>query len=406
MNSLSLRSSLLSIGFIALVGCGKGDPPPPPPPPKVGVMEVQPRSVPLTRNFVGRLSAYYSANVTARVSGVLVKRLFAEGTEVKAGQVLFEVDPTYYQTVLNNDLATFAEDQATYLNNRATAERDRKLLPVGAVSQQTVDDANAAERSAAAKVKADQAAVQGARVNLGYTKVTSPITGIAGQQQVTAGAVVGNGTTDAGAGGTLLTTVEQVDPLYVNFTISAADLITLRQAQDKGNIALASQNKTSVRILLPNGSAYDEPGTLDFSDVAVNAATGAVSLRARVPNPKHELFPGMYVSLNVDIGQQNDVFLIPQQAIQRDTVGAYAMVMKPDGRVGRKDVESNDSYGGDWIVTGGLAAGDQVVVSGVQNVHEGTLAKATRWNGPDSGTRSSLLGAASTSRGRAAGNKS
>jgi len=406
MNSLSLRSSLLSIGFIALVGCGKGDPPPPPPPPKVGVMEVQPRSVPLTRNFVGRLSAYYSANVTARVSGVLVKRLFAEGTEVKAGQVLFEVDPTYYQTVLNNDLATFAEDQATYLNNRATAERDRKLLPVGAVSQQTVDDANAAERSAAAKVKADQAAVQGARVNLGYTKVTSPITGIAGQQQVTAGAVVGNGTTDAGAGGTLLTTVEQVDPLYVNFTISAADLITLRQAQDKGNIALASQNKTSVRILLPNGSAYDEPGTLDFSDVAVNAATGAVSLRARVPNPKHELFPGMYVSLNVDIGQQNDVFLIPQQAIQRDTVGAYAMVMKPDGRVGRKDVESNDSYEGDWIVTGGLAAGDQVVVSGVQNVHEGTLAKATRWNGPDSGTRSSLLGAASTSRGRAAGNKS
>ena len=369
-------------------------------------MEVQPRSVPLTRNFVGRLSAYYSANVTARVSGVLVKRLFAEGTEVKAGQVLFEVDPTYYQTVLNNDLATLAEDQATYLNNRATAERDRKLLPVGAVSQQTVDDANAAERSAAAKVKADQAAVQGARVNLGYTKVTSPITGIAGQQQVTAGAVVGNGTTDAGAGGTLLTTVEQVDPLYVNFTISAADLITLRQAQDKGNIALASQNKTSVQIVLPNGSAYDDSGTLDFSDVAVNAATGAVSLRARVPNPKHELFPGMYVSLNVDIGQQNDVFLIPQQAIQRDTVGAYAMVMKPDGRVGRKDVESNDSYEGDWIVTGGLAAGDQVVVSGVQNVHEGTLAKATRWNGPDSGTRSSLLGAASTSRGRAAGNKS
>jgi membrane fusion protein, multidrug efflux system len=406
MISLPLRSSLLSIGFIALVGCGKGDPPPPPPPPKVGVMEVQPRSVPLTRNFVGRLSAYYSANVTARVSGVLVKRLYTEGTEVKAGQVLFEIDPTYYQTVLNNDLATLAEDQATYLNDRATAERYRKLLPVGSVSQQTVDDANAAERSAAAKVKADQAAVQGARVNLGYTKVTSPITGIAGQQQVTAGAVVGNGTTDAGAGGTLLTRVEQVDSLYVNFTISAADLITLRQAQDKGNIALASQNKTSVQIVLPNGSAYDELGTLDFSDVAVNAATGAVSLRARVPNPKHELFPGMYVSLNVDIGRQNDVFRVPQQAIQRDTVGTYAMVVKPDGRVGRKDVETNDSYEGDWIVTGGLAAGDQVVVSGVQNVHEGTLAEATRWNGPDSGTRSSLLGTASASRGRAAGNKS
>jgi membrane fusion protein, multidrug efflux system len=406
MTPLPLRSSLLLIGFVALVGCGKSAPPPAPPPPQVGVIEAQPRNVPLTRGFVGRLSAYYSANVTARVSGVLVKRLYTEGDEVKAGQVLFEIDPTYYQTVLNNDLATLAQDQASYVNARVTAERNHKLLPIGSVSQQTVDDADAAERSAAAKVKADQAAVAGARVSLGYTKVTSPITGVAGQQQVTAGAVVGNSTTDAGAGGTLLATVEQVDPLYVNFTISAADLITLREAQNKGNIALASKNKTSVQIVLPNGTTYDQLGTVDFSDLAVNATTGAVSLRAVMPNPRRELLPGLYVSLNVDLGQRNDVFLVPQQAIQRDTVGPYAMVMGSDGKVARKDVDTNDSYRDEWIVTGGLAAGDRVIVSGLQGVHEGAMAKATPWPRAAEGTRLSQLGTAPASSAHVAGNKS
>jgi membrane fusion protein, multidrug efflux system len=387
-----LRSSFVSVSFVVLAGCGKSDPPPPPSPPQVGVMEAEPQNVPLTRNLVGRLSAYYSANVTARVSGVLLKRLYTEGSEVKAGQVMFEIDSAWYRTVLDNDLATLAEDRATYLNARVTAERDRKLLPIGSVSQQTVDDADAAERSAAAKVKADEAAAEGARVNLGYTKVTSPITGIAGQQQVTAGAVVGNSTTDTGSGGTLLTTVEQIDPVYVNFTISAAELIELKQAQHKGDISLAGQDRTTVQIILPNGTPYDQLGTLDFSDVVVNATTGAVNLRARVPNPQHQLLPGMYVSLNVDLGQRNDVFVIPQQAIQRDTAGSYAMVVAENGKVVRKDVEANDSYRNDWIVTEGLNAGDRVIVSGVQTVHEGVLATATPWTGHDEGTRLSQTG--------------
>jgi len=245
-----------------------------------------------------------------------------------------------------------------------TAQRDRKLLPIGSVSQQTVDDAEAAERSALAKVQADQAAVDGARINLGYTKVTSPISGIAGQQQVTAGALVGSGTSDSGSSGTLLTTVQQLDPLYVNFTISAADLITLRQAQSQGSVALATQNDTSVQVVLPNGRPYDQVGTLDFSDVEVNSTTGAVNLRAKVPNPQHQLLPGMYVSLTVGLGTQNNVFLIPQQAIQRDTVGAYAMVVGADGKAARKDVTATDNYRNSWIVTGGLASGDQVSSSG------------------------------------------
>jgi membrane fusion protein, multidrug efflux system len=406
MNSPFLRTSIFSIGVATLFGCGKSDPPPAPPPPRVGVVQAEPGDVPLTRSLVGRLSSYYSANVTARVSGVLMKRLYTEGSQVKAGQVLFEIDPAWYQTVLNNDKATLAQDQATYTNDRVTAGRYHKLLQVGSVSQQAVDDADAVERSAAAKVEADKAALDGARVNLDYTKVTSPITGIAGQQQVTAGAVVGNGTADSGAGGTLLTTVEQIDPVYVNFTISAADLVALREAQSAGNIALAAEDRTTVQVVLPGGKPYGQPGTLDFSDVVVNAATGAVNLRAQVPNPRHELLPGMFVSLNVDLGQRSGVFAVPQQAIQRDVAGSYAMVVGQDGKAVRKPVEANDSYQNDWIVTSGLSAGDRVIVSGVQSVHEGTLVSATPWATPGEGTRGSQTRTAQASPNPPAGNKS
>jgi len=365
--------------MIAVVGCGSGKAPPAAEPPKVGTVAAEQQTVPLTRDLVGRLSAYMSANVVARVSGVLVKRAYKEGDEVSQGQLLFEIDPSYYTAVLNNNLAVLAEDQATYTNNRVTAERDHKLLPVGSVSQQTVDDADAAERSAAAKVQADQAAVATARINLGYTRVTSPISGTASQQQVTQGALVGSATSDTGSGGTLLTTVQRIDPLYVNFTISAADLLTLRQAQ---NVALAHQSDTKVQITLPNGGRYEQSGTLDFSDVAANPTTGAVNLRALVPNPKHELLPGMYVTLSITLGEQSHVYLIPQQAVQRDTVGAYVLVVGPGDMVLRKNVTTSESYGNDWIVTDGLESGDQVIVAGLQGAREGGQAKAVPWQSP------------------------
>jgi membrane fusion protein (multidrug efflux system) len=317
--------------------------------------------------------------VTARVSGVLLKRTYAEGSTVKSGQLLFEIDPAYYNSVLENDLAILAQDQASKEFDSVTAERDRKLLPVGSVSQQTVDDANAIELSAAAKVRADQAAVDGARINLGYTKITSPIRGTAGQQQVTQGALVGSSTADAGSSGTLLTTVEQIDSLYVNFTISAADLVTWQQAQRQGKVALARQNMTTVQVTLPNGSVYGTLGTLDFADVTVNATTGAVNLRALLPNARHDLLPGMFVTLSVKFGQQNKVFLIPQQALQRDTVGAFVLVVGPDDKVLRKDVTATDSYLNEWIVTSGLTAGDRVVVSGLQLALVGALVKAVPW---------------------------
>jgi membrane fusion protein (multidrug efflux system) len=378
MERLAMRRwPLLAVLLIAAAGCHKKTPPPPPP--QVGIVTVEPTAAPLTRDLVGRLAALMSANVNARVSGELLQRRYTEGSTVKRGQLLFEIDPAYYQTVLDNDLGILAEDQATYAYAKVTADRNRQLLPVGSVSQQTVDDAAATELSAAAKVRADKAAVEGAKIDLGYTKVRSPIAGVAGQQQVTQGALVGSGPSDAGSSGTLLTTVSQIDSLYVNFTVSAADLVTWRQAQQQGKLALAPQDKTTVQVVLPNGSAYGPLGTLDFSDVTVNATTGAVNLRALLPNPAHEVLPGMFVTLRANLGQRNKVFLVPQQSLQRDTVGAYVFVVGPGDKVLRKDVTATESTGNDWIITSGLAAGDRVVVSGVAVATVGAQVTPTPW---------------------------
>ena len=393
MKSRPRRASLSYLCLIVLAACSKSAPPPPPP--QVAVVKAQMQSVPLERQFVGRLSPYYSANVTARVSGVLLRRNYTEGSQVRAGQLLFEIDPVFYRAQLNNDLALLAEDQATYVNDHITALRNRKLLPVGSVSQQTVDNSDAAERSAAAKVKADDAIVESARVSLNYTRVTAPIGGIAGQQQVTAGAVVGNSTSDTGGSSTLLTTVQQIDPMYVNFTISSADLVTLQDSQSTGSVDLSQQNHTTVKISLPNRASYGTPGTLDFSDVSVNAATGSVNLRALVANPQRRLLPGMYVTLTVNFGQQNNVFLIPQQGVQRDTVGAYVFVVDANNKVGRKDVVATDSLGNDWIVTRGLADGDQIIVNGVQMVREGAPVKTVVWQPPAAASGAAAASAAS-----------
>ncbi|HMC48214.1 MAG TPA: efflux RND transporter periplasmic adaptor subunit, partial [Caballeronia sp.] len=224
--------------------------------------------------------------------------------------------------------------------------------------------------------------VASARVSLNYTRVTAPIGGITGQQQVTAGAVVGNSTSDTGGSGTLLTTVQQIDPMYVNFTISSADLATLQDSQSAGSVDLSQQNHTTVRIALPNRASYGTPGTLDFSDVTVNAATGSVNLRALVANSQRRLLPGMYVTLTVNFGQQKNVFLIPQQGVQRDTVGAYVLVVGADSKVERKDVVAIDSLGNNWIVTQGLADGDQIIVTGVQMAKEGAPVKTVAWQPP------------------------
>ncbi|HUA81122.1 MAG TPA: efflux RND transporter periplasmic adaptor subunit [Dyella sp.] len=383
MKSTPMRTPVLCLSLLALAACSsKNQGPPKMPPPTVGVVDAQPQNVPLTKDLVGRLSAFRSADVRARVSGVLVKRVYTEGTDVKQGQLLFQIDPVPYKAALANTEAALASAQASYTNAHVIANRDRQLVPQGYISRQQLDTDEANERSAQAAVRQAEANVQTARVNLSYTNVTSPIDGRAGEQQVTEGAIVGNSTSDAGANATLLTTVDQLDPLYVNFTLGAADLDTLRHAQSKGNLQLAAQDKTTVQITMPSGAKYEQMGTLNFSDTTVNPTTGAINLRAVVPNAERRLLPGMYVTLTANMGELNKVFLIPQAAIQRDPAGAYALVVGQDGNVAQKRVSADTMLGHDWVVTSGLAAGDQVIVSGIQAVKPGAPAKATPWK-PD-----------------------
>jgi membrane fusion protein (multidrug efflux system) len=404
MKSTSLRTPLLCLGLLSLAACGKGKEQGPPqmPPPEVGVVKAQAQSTALTKDLVGRVSAYRSADVRARVSGVLLKRVYQEGTDVKQGQVLFEIDPEVYQAALASSQANLASAQATYVNYHKTADRLRQLRPQNYVSQSDLDAAEANERSSAAAVKQSEAAVQSARINLGYTRVVSPIDGRAGQQQVTEGAIVGASNADTGSSSTLLTTVDQLDPLYVNFTVSSADLDRLRAAQTAGNVSLSDQAKTTVKVTLPDGSTYDQAGTLDFSGATVDPTTGAVNLRAQLANPQRRLLPGTYVTITANLGEQHNVFLVPQPSVLRDVVGAYALVVEPNGNVLRKNVKAENMSNGNWIVTSGLSAGDQVIVSGLQAVQPGKPAKAAPYQ-PDQQKGAQGQPAAAGQSGSAAG---
>jgi membrane fusion protein (multidrug efflux system) len=374
MKSTSLRTPVLCLSLLALAACGRKDQAPPQaPPPEVGVIKAQAQSTPLTENLVGRLSPYRSADVRARVPGVLLKRTYTEGANVKEGQVMFQIDPAPLKAVLANAQGNLAQQVATYTNNKIAAQRARELAPKGYVSKSDLDNAEAAERNAAAAVQAARANVETAKINLGFTSVTAPISGRSNQQQVTEGALVGQSDT------TLLTTVDQIDKLYVNFTMSVADLDRLRGAATKGDVTLAGQDKTTVQVTLPDGSRYQPDALLDFSSTTVNPTTGAVNLRAVVQNADQRLLPGQYVTLTANLGEQHNVFLIPQQGILRDVSGAYALVVGADSKVVRKSVTANSMSNGNWIVTGGLAAGDQVIVSGVQAVQPGAPAKASPW---------------------------
>ena len=376
MSPSSLRTPLLCLSLLALAACGGKDknPQQQPPPPTVGVLAATPTTAPLTKDLVGRLSAYRSADVRARVSGILLKRTYEEGSDVKKGQLLFQIDPAPLQATLASSKADLAQAQANYTNAKVSAQRIRELAPKGYVSKSDLDNALAAERSAAASVQQSRANVKTAEINLGYADVRSPIDGRSGQQQVTEGALVGQGEA------TLLTTVDQIDPLYVNFTLSANGLDQMRRAQAKGHVALAGTDKASVTVALPDGTLFDQKGTLDFSDAAVNPSTGSVNLRAQIPNPEHALLPGQYVTVKANLGEQRNIYRIPQKAVLRDTAGAYVYVIGQDGKVARKDVSLDTLDGSDWIVNDGLSAGDQVVVSGVQKVKEGGPAKAQPWS--------------------------
>ena len=367
----SLRAlAIAGFSVVVLAACGKqeaagpGGPGGQMPPPEVGVITAQATQVPLQQQLVGRLAAFRSADVRARVPGILQRRVYEEGSDVREGQVLFLIDPAQLQAALGQSEAALAQAQATYANAKAAADRARQLLPQKFISRSDYDNAIAAERSAGASVQQAKAGVETARINRGYATVRAPISGRAGKQQVTEGALVGQG--DA----TLLTTVDQVDPLYVDFSMGVEQMAQVRQLDD-------GSGQRQVQVLLPDGSVYAHPGTLDFSGDVVDPATGAVALRARVPNPEHRLLPGTFVSVRATLGEQRAAYRIPQVAVQRDAQGAFVLVVGNDGKVARKSVTTDRQDGADWIVSSGLANGDKVIVSGLQRAQPGQPAKAT-----------------------------
>ena len=363
--------ALLAVAVASLAACGSsGQSAPHAAPPPVTVVAVEPQQVALTSSFTGRLSAYREANELARLSGVLLRRLYKEGTEVKTGQSLFEIDPAPYQAALDAAVAALAQARASAVNAHTNAQRDRDLISSHLVSEQQLDTDEATERSTAAAVKQAEANVESARINLGYTNVTSPIAGIAGEQQVTEGALVGQGTP------TLLTTVDQLDPIYVNFDEPATQIEQLTGEQQSGDVIAANGGEAKVQLTLPDGTPYGVPGVLDFHAVTVDPSTGTAALRGILPNPDHALLPGMYVNLLVTVGFAQHAFLVPQAALQRDNQGAYVLTVGTDDTVVEKRVRTEGASGIDWIVSSGLAAGDRVIVAGIQSATPGAKVAA------------------------------
>ena len=333
-----------------------------PPPPQVGVLTVQPGDVGLVAELPGRLEASRMAEVRARAAGILQKRSFAEGSEVKAGQTLFVIDSAPYQAAVAQAEASVAQANASLGQSQALVARYAPLVQANAISRQDYDNALAAEKVAQANVAAAQAAVTTARINLGYATVTAPISGRIGRALVTEGALVGQGTP------TQLALIQQIDPLYVNFTQSAADALKLRAAVASGKYKQAGKDAAQVRVVLEDGSTHPQAGKLLFTDLSVDPSSGQVMLRAEVPNPQRALLPGLYVRVRLEQAQVDNAILLPQQAVTRSARADTVMVVGAGGQLAPRPVKLGPSQGGQWVVLEGLQAGEQVMVDGFQKL--------------------------------------
>jgi membrane fusion protein (multidrug efflux system) len=369
---ISLRVRLIAAAVAAsfVAACGQNQPQGQMPAPEVGVIVVHASPLPIIREASARLAPTRASDVRARVPGVVQKRLYKEGSMVKEGQLLVQIDPAPYRAQLAAAAANLEQAEAAATNASVTATRNRELTKQQLVSRMQLDDSEALERSTAAQVSAARAQVQTARINLSYANVTAPIDGRAGQMRVLEGALVGQGEA------TLLTTVEQVDPIYVYFDQPASEFERLQRAQAAGQVAITQGNKAEVRIFRPDGSEYPRTGTLDFSDFSVNPTTGAVAFRGIIPNPDRLLIPGMYVTVRLNAGVLNRGFEVPQLALQRDSQGAYVLAVGKDGSVAAKYVEVVSAVGPNWVIGGGLDDGDQIIVSGLQRARPGAKVTA------------------------------
>ncbi len=327
---VSYRIIPVAAAAALLAACGKQDAAPPPSVPEVGVVTVQPQSVPVVTELPGRTNAFLVAQVRARVDGIVLRREFTEGTDVKAGQRLYKIDPAPYIAALNSAKATLARAEANLASTNAQAARFKVLVASNAVSKQDYDNAVASAGQAAADVASGKAAVDTAQINLGYTDVLSPITGRIGISQVTPGAYV------QASQATLMSTLQQLDPMYVDLTQSSLDGLKLRQDIQSGRIKTTGPNAAKVKLVLEDGKTYPLEGKLQFTDVTVDQTTGSVTIRALFPNPNHVLLPGMFVRARIDEGSNDNAFLVPQIGVVI-TGGLFhgkVFYRSPDLRVG------------------------------------------------------------------------
>jgi membrane fusion protein (multidrug efflux system) len=338
--------------------------------PEVAVITLQPQRVPVTSELPGRTSPHLIAEVRPQVSGIIQKRLFVEGADVKAGDVLYQIDPATYEATYSAAKAALARSEANAVSIRNRVDRYKELVAINAVSQQEYDDATASLKQAEADIQSNKAATETARINLAYTRVTAPITGRIGKSNITVGALATAHQAMA------FTTIQQLDPIYVDATQSSANLLELKRNLAAGKIKGGGPDQAKVKLLLEDGTPYPIEGTLKFSDVTIDASTGSFILRIVFPNPKSMLLPGMYVRAIVQEGVAENVILAPQQGISRDPKGnPIALIVNAEGKVEQRVVEVYRAIGNKWVVSSGLTSGDKLIVEGIQRVRPGVPVK-------------------------------
>lgn len=368
-NELWTRQILAISGAVTLAACG-AEQAAPPPVPEVGVITVQPAPVRLTTELPGRTAPYMISEVRPQVSGLIQKRLFEEGASVQKGQLLYQIDPAPNQAAHDQAKAALARAEATLRAISTRAARMRDLVGIDAVSKQDADDASAAHGQAIADVAAARAALQTARINLGYTRVLAPISGRIGRSSFTPGALVTAGQAAP------LAVIQSLDPIYVDVTQSSTEMLKLKQAFASGKLARGGDATARVELALQDGSKYPVHGQLKFSEVSVDPTSGSVVLRAEFPNPNGLLLPGMYVRATLIEAIDEQAIVVPQQGITRDQRGrAVAFVVGADHKIAQRFVETGKAIGNGWLVTAGLKSGDRLVIDGVQHAQPGTVVK-------------------------------
>lgn len=358
-------SALIGLALLSTSACGRKKPPPPPPPPEVGFVVVRTEPVTLTSELPGRVTAFATADVRPQVSGIIRSRLFTEGVDVRAGQALYQIDPAPYEAAVAQAQAQLASAQATVAAQRLQAERYADLVKINAVSRQENDNAQASFGQARANVEQFQAALRSARINLGFTRVKAPIAGRIGRSLVTIGALTQSGQTDP------LATIQALDPIYVDVTQSADDLLKLRRAVSTGGLDNAGAQRARVTLLLSDGSRYAHQGELRFSEAQVDTATGSVTLRAVFPNPARTLLPGMFVRETLADAVDENGILVPQPAVSRNEKGeATAMVVGAGDKAEPRVLVTSRAVGDRWLVTSGLKPGDRLITEGLVKVQQ------------------------------------